>query len=156
MKHLLIIFSTLLLIAGNAFTQDVSPQIFQAHATELAKHPKITKTFSMIDEENNFHLYINVSSFEEYYTDKTIEFAGHKIFLWKEGSLAFFDVEQEIRLVTLMQPAENVAVYEFISQVDQKRFLLQVRFVMRNDKWELADLKRSRIKMTKNERKFLH
>lgn len=156
MKYLKVTFLALFLLSGSLFAQDVSPEIFRSHTIELAKHPKITKTFSMIDEENNFHLYVNVSSFEEYYVEKPIEFTGHKIFFWKEGSLAFFNVEQEIRLVTVMQPAENVTVYEFISQVDQKRFLLQVRFVMRNEKWELADLKRSRIKMTKNERKFLH
>ncbi|MBE0639336.1 MAG: hypothetical protein IH598_12525 [Bacteroidales bacterium] len=155
MKHLLILISTLL-ITTIGFPQDVTPEIFRAHVADLAKHPVITKTFSMIDEQNNFHLYIDVSGYNEYDAERPIEFEGHKVFLWQEGSIAFYDVEQTIRLVTIMKPGSDIVVYEFISQVDLKRFLIQSRFVFRNEKWELADLKRTRIKMTKNERKFLY
>ncbi len=154
MKQLLIAFVVFVLAASGIYAQDISVDVFQNHATELAKHPNVTKTFSMIDEENNFHLYIDVTAFDEYYAEKPIVIEGHKIFLWKEGSVAFFSVEQYISLATIMQPNDNEVVYEFISQVDQKRFLIQSRFVLRNENWELVDLRRTRIKMTKIDRKF--
>lgn len=154
MKQLLISFAIFVLASSGIFAQDISVEIFQKHATELAKNSTITKTFSMIDEDNNFHLYVDVTAFDEYYAEKPIEIEGHKIFLWKEGSVAFFNVEQYISLVTILQPDKNEVVYEFISQVDQKRFLIQSRFVLRNESWELADLRRTRIRMTKTDRKF--
>jgi len=154
MKHLLIAFVVFVLASSGISAQDVTVEMFQTHATELAKHPVITKTFSMIDEERNFYLYIDVTGFDGYYAENPMEMPGHKVFLWKEGSIAFFSVEQYIRLVTIMQPHDNEVVYEFISQVDQKRFLIQSRFVLRNETLELADLRRTRIKMTKTDRKF--
>jgi hypothetical protein len=154
MKQLLIAFVIFVLASSGISAQDVTVEMFRTHATELAKHTIITKTFSMIDEENNFHLYIDVTGFDEYYAEKPLEMPGHKVFFWKEGSVAFFSVEQYIRLVTIMQSHNNEVVYEFISQVDQKRFLIQSRFVLRNETWELADLRRTRIKMTKTDRKF--
>jgi len=148
MKRLAVFFSICLFAIG-AFAQDVDPKIFRYHAMQIAKHPKITKTFSMIDEQQNFYLYVDVTAFDEFYLKEPIEDQGFKLFLWKAGEIGFYNVEQFVTLVTLMQPKDNQVIYEFISQVDQKRFLVQTLFTKQGEDWQLTALKRTRIKMAK-------
>ncbi len=148
MKRLAVFFS-ICLFAISTFAQDVDPKLFSDHAMQIAKHPKITKIFSMIDEQQNFYLYVDVTAFDEFYLKEPIEDQGFKLFLWKVGEIGFYNVEQFVTLVTMMQPKDNQLIYEFISQVDQKRFLVQTLFTKQGEDWQLTALKRTRIKMAK-------
>ena len=148
MRHLLILVS-IFSFTFSSFAQDVEPKVFNNHAMQIAKHPKITKTFSMVDEQQNFYLYVDVTAFDEFYKKDPIEDQGFKLFLWKAGEVGFYNVEQFVTLVTVMQPNDSQVIYEFISQVDQKRFLVQTLFVKQGEEWQLSALKRTRIKMAK-------
>lgn len=155
MKSLLIVLLSFF-VAFEISAQSFETDVFRTHMGILAQHPKITKQFSMIDDEHVFHLYINVDAFEDYYSEQPVLHPGYKVFLWNSTKLTFFEIQQDIRLVTVEQPHKNVVVYEFISQIDHRRFLLQVRFVFKSDKWELSDLKQTRIKMTQEEGDFFN
>lgn len=148
MKRLSVLFA-IYMLTFNTFAQDVDVTVFRENFMQIAKHPKITKTFSMIDEQQNFYLYVDVTAFDEFYLKEPIDYQEFKLFLWKAGEIGFYNIEQYVTLITLMQPNDSQIVYEFISQVDQKRFLVQTLFTKQGEEWQLSALKRTRIKMAK-------
>ncbi len=148
MRRLMIAF-LLASISLITFGHEITPETFRNHALQIAKHPKITKKFSMIDMEENFHLYMDVTSFDEFYVKEPIETQGFKLFLWKSGEMGFYNIEQYVTLITVLQTSADKVIYELVSQVDHKRFVIQVLFENQQDGWQLTAVKRTKIKTAK-------
>ncbi len=103
----------------------------------------------MIDMEENFYLYMDVTSFDEFYVKEPIETQGFKLFLWKSGEMGFYNIEQYVTLITVLQTSADKVIYELVSQVDHKRFVIQVLFENQQDGWQLTAVKRTKIKIAK-------
>lgn len=152
MYRVIALFSLLsVFLAGTSLSaQEISPDLFRQHMTELAKHPRMIKPFSMIDQQNNYHLYLDVICFNEFYSREPIITENYRIFPWKTGDIVFFNIEQFATLVSILEPSDDKIIYEFISQVDKKRYLIQALFVdHEEDGWKLIGLRKTRIKPAK-------
>jgi hypothetical protein len=148
MRHILFsVALSALFLTG--FTQVPSSEVFENHMTDLAGNKVLNKTFILEDEESVRHLYIDLGCYDEYFSQEPVEIPGHKIYLWKQGNMYFFDVELWLDLLKIRYQEDEVTIYEFVAQVEQKKFFFEAKFVFRYQKWELAEVRRTRIKTTR-------
>lgn len=145
MKHLTILLCMAAMISVT-HAQSPHAEVFQQHMTELTQHKIIQKTFLLIDEESTYHLYIDIGCYDEYYKIDPVEIPQHKIFLWRESNLFFFDVQLWLELVKIRYQEDVMATYEFVSQAGKRKYFIEAKFVQRYGRWELADMRRSPLK----------
>lgn len=145
MKKLTILFCMAAMI-NVSYAQLPQAEVFQQHMTALTDHKIIQRTFLLVDDEQTQHLYIELGCYDDYFRQEPFEIPGHKVFLWKEGSIFFFDVQLWLELVKIRYQEDEMAIYEFVSQAGKRKFFIEAKFVQRYGRWELADMRRTRLK----------
>lgn len=148
MKFILLpVLLSALFITG--FSQMPSSDIFEKQMADLAGNDVLNKTFILEDEESIRHLYIDLGCYDEYFKKEPIEIPGNKIFLWQQETIFFFDVELWLDLLKIRYQEDELIIYEFVSQVGKKKFFFEAKFVFRYQEWELAEVRRTRIRTTR-------
>jgi hypothetical protein len=148
MKYIVMsVFLSVIFVSG--FSQLPSADVFEKQMADLAGNKVLNKTFILEDEESIRHLYIDLGCYDEYFKQDPIEIPGHKIYLWKQGTIFFFEVELWLDLLNIRYQEDEMTIYEFVAQVGKKKFFFEAKYVFRHQAWELAEVRRTRIRTTR-------
>jgi hypothetical protein len=126
--------------------QGISAETFQNHMIMLAENEDIQKVYNVRNDEGFRVFYVNLGCYGDYHADDPVESLNGDVYLFNEGAIFFHNITFTLDLLRIHDDAENMVFYEFIYSDEKSRHYIEVKFVERNERWELVDVAITKVK----------
>ena len=134
---------------GSAFTatsQDIPADTFRQQIIDITETKIVQEKYLVEDQDHRRVYYINLGCYDQFQQKESIENKNGEVYLWNEGAVAFHDVIYTLDLLRIRQPEENIIFYELEYHVGNAKYFIEVKFVKRNQNWELVDTALTKLK----------